>query len=88
MTIDPAILSIFGEPPDGIDLSNSLVVRYNIIVLVIFGLAVGFVALRIYVRVSRSFLWYDDYAIMLSVVSCRPRPTREQRETVGSPASL
>lgn len=70
MTVDPNIVAIFGEPPAGLDLDEQIVTSYNVAVCIVLGLAAASVALRFYVRcVKGSKLWYDDWAIFLSVVS-------------------
>ncbi|GJC88835.1 hypothetical protein ColLi_11673 [Colletotrichum liriopes] len=68
MTTDPSIAAIFGEPPSGTKLDEQLVVSSNIAVCVVLGLSAASVALRFYVRSMKGAkLWYDDYAILLSV---------------------
>lgn len=70
MALDPTIVSVFGEPPAGLDLEESIVVGYNVAVCVVLGLAAASVALRFYVRsIKGAKLWWDDYTILLSVVS-------------------
>ncbi|KAF2087454.1 hypothetical protein K490DRAFT_73821 [Saccharata proteae CBS 121410] len=65
MTIDPVILANFGEPPDGVDLSESKVHCDNIVVVVILILAVLSVVLRMIARgVQKSGLEFDDYLIL------------------------
>ncbi|CAI0645317.1 unnamed protein product [Colletotrichum noveboracense] len=71
MTVDPNIVAIFGEPPAGLDLDEQIVTSYNVAVCIVLGLAAASVALRFYVRcVKGSKLWYDDWAIFLSVFLC------------------
>ncbi|GKT89628.1 integral membrane protein PTH11-like protein [Colletotrichum tofieldiae] len=68
MTTDPSIAAIFGEAPSGTKLDEQLVVSSNIAVCVVLGLSAASVALRFYVRSMKGAkLWYDDYAILLSV---------------------
>lgn len=70
ITVDPVILAAFGEPPEGIDLEERLVVNHNVAVSVSLGLAVAAVALRLYVRrLKGARMWLDDYAIIFSTVS-------------------
>ncbi|KAH0426536.1 integral membrane protein pth11-like protein [Colletotrichum camelliae] len=71
MTADPNIVAIFGEAPAGLDLDEQIVTSYNVAVCIVLGLAAASVALRFYVRcVKGSKLWYDDWAIFLSVFLC------------------
>lgn len=70
MTVDPAILAIFGAAPDGLDLDEQIVTTYNVVVCVVLGIAAAFVGLRFYVRLFKgSNLWYDDWAIVFGIVS-------------------
>ncbi|OLN97009.1 hypothetical protein CCHL11_02256 [Colletotrichum chlorophyti] len=69
MSVDPSIAGIFGDVPPGTDLKQQLIVPYNIAVCVALGLAASSVALRFYVRSFKGAkLWYDDYAILASVI--------------------
>ncbi|KAF9876561.1 integral membrane protein pth11-like protein [Colletotrichum karsti] len=71
MAIDPNIVAIFGEAPADVDLNERSVVSHNIAVCVVLGVAAASVALRFYVRIFKGAkLWYDDYAIFLSVFLC------------------
>ncbi|KAF6830169.1 integral membrane protein pth11-like protein [Colletotrichum musicola] len=71
MALDPTIVSIFGEPPAGLDLEETIVVSYNVAVCVVLGLAAASVTLRFYVRsIKGAKLWWDDYTILLSVLLC------------------
>lgn len=77
MALDPAIVAVFGEPPAGLDLNAQTATTCNIIVCVVFGIAVGAVVLRLWVRHNKAGLWWDDYAIVVSLVglpSTWPRP--------------
>ncbi|KAH6991141.1 hypothetical protein BKA56DRAFT_628522 [Ilyonectria sp. MPI-CAGE-AT-0026] len=68
MTVDPAILAIFGPAPDGLDLDEQIVTTYNVVVCVALGIAAAFVGLRFYVRLFKgSNLWYDDWAIVFGI---------------------
>ncbi|KAH6977356.1 hypothetical protein BKA56DRAFT_732660 [Ilyonectria sp. MPI-CAGE-AT-0026] len=71
IAVDPVILAAFGEPPEGLDLEERLVVNHNVAVCVSLGLAVAAVALRLYVRrLKGARLWFDDYAIIFSTFCC------------------
>jgi hypothetical protein len=72
--VDPAIVLIFGPPPAGIDLSDSLTVAYDVVSCVVLGIAAAAVCLRFYVRTMRgaNSLAIDDYFVVLGLVS----PTR------------
>ncbi|GKZ23584.1 hypothetical protein AbraIFM66951_009857 [Aspergillus brasiliensis] len=69
MAVDPAIVAIFGEPPDDIDLTDSRIQRDNAVVIFILCLAVISVALRFVARrVLRNSLMADDWVIILALV--------------------
>ncbi|ESZ96339.1 hypothetical protein SBOR_3271 [Sclerotinia borealis F-4128] len=68
--VDPAIVLVFGPPPAGIDLSDSLTAGYNIVSCVVFGIAAAAVCLRFYVRTMQgpNNLAIDDYFIVLGLL--------------------
>jgi hypothetical protein len=68
---DPAIQLIFGPPPAGIDLTDSLTVAYDVVSCVVLGIAAAAVCLRFYVRTMRGTnnLAIDDYFVVLGLVS-------------------
>lgn len=69
MAVDPAIVAIFGEPPDDIDLTDSRVQQDNAVVIFILCLAVISVVLRFVARrVLRNSLMADDWVIILALV--------------------
>ncbi|XRM42138.1 hypothetical protein ABZX51_005368 [Aspergillus tubingensis] len=69
MAVDPAIVAIFGEPPDDIDLTDSRVQQDNAVVIFILCLAVISVVLRFVARhVLRNSLMTDDWVIILALV--------------------
>ncbi|PQE09656.1 integral membrane protein [Rutstroemia sp. NJR-2017a BVV2] len=67
---DPAIQLIFGPPPAGIDLTDSLTVVYDVVSCVVLGIAAAAVCLRFYVRTMRGTnnLAIDDYFVVLGLV--------------------
>ncbi|BCR98090.1 uncharacterized protein AKAW2_31409S [Aspergillus luchuensis] len=69
MAVDPAIVAIFGEPPDNIDLTDSRVQQDNAVVIFILCLAVISVVLRFVARrVLHNSLMMDDWVIILALV--------------------
>ncbi|PQE30554.1 integral membrane protein [Rutstroemia sp. NJR-2017a WRK4] len=66
---DPAIQLIFGPPPAGIDLTDSLTVAYDVVSCVVLGIAAASVGLRFYVRTMRGTnnLAIDDYFVVLGL---------------------
>lgn len=70
-TVDPTIAAIFGNPPHGLNINQETVVRYDVVVCVIWGIAAAAVCLRMYVRnLKGAHLSYDDYTIVMGLVSC------------------
>ena len=71
--IDPIVEAVFGPAPDGIDLKDSVTVRYNIVSCVVLGLSTVSVALRFYIRTMHNTqmnnLGIDDHTILLGLVS-------------------
>ncbi len=72
MEYDPSIVKIFGLPPDDLDLTSEVTTRYNIVMGCMLALACFVVGLRVHVRLSRSKLWWDDYFVILALVSVFP----------------
>lgn len=70
MALDPNIVAIFGEPPPDMDVDSAVTELYNIVICVVFGLAVAIVGLRFWVRKMKTgSLWIDDWAMLVGVVS-------------------
>ncbi len=70
-TLDPIIEAVFGTPPAGLSLDASVTIPYNVVTLIVLGLAFGAVALRFYVRTMNSvnMLGADDYTMIIALVS-------------------
>lgn len=69
-TLDPVILAVFGNPPDGTDLGEEQYVGYDVVSCVVLGLAAAAVGLRFYVRLSHmAKLAIDDWTILIALVS-------------------
>ncbi|PSR81814.1 hypothetical protein BD289DRAFT_438582 [Coniella lustricola] len=72
MAIDTTIEAIFGSPPEGTNLNDSLMTGYSVVSCVVMGLAVIAVLLRLYVRTTYNTelknLAVDDYAIVVALV--------------------
>jgi hypothetical protein len=86
--IDPIILAAFGPPPEGIDLSVSLMLKYDIVTCIVLGLAAACVALRFYVRTKHNTqmknLGLDDYSIVVALVSLTFTACASQLHGAGS----
>ncbi|GKU22926.1 unnamed protein product [Fusarium langsethiae] len=68
MELDPNIVAIFGQPPQGLDLNQQQITTYNIVTCIILGIAFAVVALRFYVRNMKSAqLEMDDWAVLVSL---------------------
>ncbi|KAK9786762.1 hypothetical protein SCARD494_11066 [Seiridium cardinale] len=69
--IDPTIAAVFGDPPSGTSLHDSVTVKYDVVSCVILGLAAAAVALRFYVRTMSkgNNLGIDDYTILVGLMS-------------------
>ncbi|KAI4600166.1 hypothetical protein KJ359_001268 [Pestalotiopsis sp. 9143b] len=68
-TLDPVILAVFGNPPDGTDLGEEQYVGYDVVSCVVLGLAAAAVALRFYVRLSHmAKLAIDDWTILIALM--------------------
>ncbi|KAI9373482.1 hypothetical protein BJX61DRAFT_381810 [Aspergillus egyptiacus] len=69
VTVDPAIRSVFGPPPPGVDLTASSVAENNGAVIAMFALSVVAIVLRFTARVIlRNGLLADDWAIIAALV--------------------
>ncbi|KAG7050893.1 Pth11-like integral membrane protein [Colletotrichum scovillei] len=69
MEPDPNIIAIFGPPPDGLDISESSVVRNNATVIILAVLASVAVVLRLMARFLQGHsLKADDWTILLSLL--------------------
>lgn len=69
MALDSTIVAIFGQPPAGIDLSESSTKANNTVSVVFFVVACLCVALRFYIRIDKKTLGNDDYTIVFALVS-------------------
>lgn len=69
--IDPTIEAVFGSPPAGTSLDESIASGYDIVSCVVLGIAVAAVALRFFVRTmgGANNLGIDDYTIVIGLVS-------------------
>ncbi|KAK6199038.1 hypothetical protein LQW54_010166 [Pestalotiopsis sp. IQ-011] len=68
-TLDPVILAVFGNPPDGTDLGEEQYVGYDVVSCVVLGLAAAAVGLRFYVRLSHmAKLAIDDWTILIALM--------------------
>ncbi|PWY73062.1 hypothetical protein BO70DRAFT_389335 [Aspergillus heteromorphus CBS 117.55] len=69
MTVDPAIVAVFGQPPAGIDLADSRVAQDNRAVIALICLCVITVILRFVARLGlRNPLMLDDWLIVAALV--------------------
>lgn len=69
MTLDPAILAVFGEPPSGIDLAEETSRQDLIIVVILAVLALISITGRIWARTIRGVpLWMDDFLVLFAMV--------------------
>ena len=71
--LDPTIEAVFGPIPEGLDLSASTTVAYDVVSCVALGLSAAAVALRYWVRTRHNTeaknLGIDDHTILLGLVS-------------------
>ncbi|PYI06949.1 hypothetical protein BO78DRAFT_367638 [Aspergillus sclerotiicarbonarius CBS 121057] len=69
MALDPAIIAVFGEPPDNVNLAATQVPRDNAAVITMFCLGFVAVVLRFITRLAlRNPFRVDDWLILVSLV--------------------
>ncbi|ROW13325.1 hypothetical protein VPNG_05533 [Cytospora leucostoma] len=69
MALDSAIVAIFGQPPENIDLSEQSTTANNTVSVTFFVVACLCVALRFYIRIGKKTVGIDDYTVIVGLIS-------------------